>query len=248
MRRRSSGASRRAGSCTWRVEVSPSPSTPTALELGRLLAARELDPVSLAREAVEKARDARPAFNSVTGERALREAEESARRLRAGTPLGPLDGVPTVWKDLIDVEGVVTTAASGLRRNGPSARADATVVARLAAAGMVCIGKTNLSELSYSGLGLNPHFSTPPASSRARSAATRPARSASPPLSAASWGSTRPRRGSPATADGAGAVARQRGAAHDERRRRDRARRATPGRAAVPRAGRSAAAARRPRG
>jgi aspartyl-tRNA(Asn)/glutamyl-tRNA(Gln) amidotransferase subunit A len=142
--------------------VSPSPSTPTALELGRLLAARELDPVSLAREAVEKARDARPAFNSVTGERALREAEESARRLRAGTPLGPLDGVPTVWKDLIDVEGVVTTAASGLRRNGPSARADATVVARLAAAGMVCIGKTNLSELAYSGLGLNPHFSTPP--------------------------------------------------------------------------------------
>jgi aspartyl-tRNA(Asn)/glutamyl-tRNA(Gln) amidotransferase subunit A len=98
----------------------------------------------------------------VTEERALREAAESAARLRAGAPRGPLDGVPVAWKDLLDVAGTPTTAGSALRRDAGAATADAPVVARLAAAGMVCVGKTNLSELAYSGLGLNPHFGTPP--------------------------------------------------------------------------------------
>ena len=134
----------------------------SALELGRRLAAGELDAVALAEESLVRARAAGRAFIAVTEERARREAEASAARLRAGAPLGPLDGVPVAWKDLIDVEGVPTTAASALRRDAPPARADAPVVARLAAAGMVCAGKTNLSELAYSGLGLNPHFGTPP--------------------------------------------------------------------------------------
>ena len=133
----------------------------TALELGRRLAASELDPVAVTEEALARARDGGSAFISVTEERARREAAASAGRLGAGTPLGPLDGVPIAWKDLIDVEGVTTTAASALRRDAPPARADAPVVARLAAAGMVCVGKTNLTELAYSGLGLNPHFGTP---------------------------------------------------------------------------------------
>jgi len=135
--------------------------TPTALEVGRRLAVRELDPVAVAEQSLARARDAGCAFMALTEERALREAEASAARLRAGAPLSPLDGVPIAWKDLIDVEGVTTTAASALRRDAPPAGADAPVVARLAAAGMVCIGKTNLTELAYSGLGLNPHFGTP---------------------------------------------------------------------------------------
>jgi aspartyl-tRNA(Asn)/glutamyl-tRNA(Gln) amidotransferase subunit A len=134
---------------------------PTALETGRRLAAGELDAVALAEESLARARAAGCAFIAVTEERALREAAASAARLRAGASLGPLDGVPIAWKDLIDVEGVATTAASALRRDAAPARADAPVVARLAAAGMVCIGKTNLTELAYSGLGLNPHFGTP---------------------------------------------------------------------------------------
>jgi aspartyl-tRNA(Asn)/glutamyl-tRNA(Gln) amidotransferase subunit A len=136
--------------------------TATAIETGRRLAAGELDPVALAEESLARAHDAGCAFIAVTEERALREAGASAARLRAGAPLGPLDGVPIAWKDLIDVEGVATTAASALRRDAPPARADAPVVARLAAAGMVCVGKTNLTEFAYSGLGLNPHFGTPP--------------------------------------------------------------------------------------
>jgi aspartyl-tRNA(Asn)/glutamyl-tRNA(Gln) amidotransferase subunit A len=134
---------------------------PAALELGRRLAAGDLDSVALAEESLARARAAGCAFIALTEARALREAGASAARLRAGAPLSPLDGVPIAWKDLVDVDGVPTTAASALRRDAPPARADAPIVARLAAAGMVCIGKTNLTEFAYSGIGLNPHFGTP---------------------------------------------------------------------------------------
>ena len=137
------------------------PSVSSALEVGRRLAAGELDAVAVAEEALARARAAGCAFIALTEARARREAAASAARLRAGAPLGPLDGVPIAWKDLVDVAGVRTTAGSALRRDAPPATADAPVVARLAAAGLVCIGKTNLSELAYSGLGLNPHFGTP---------------------------------------------------------------------------------------
>jgi len=136
-------------------------SMPTALELGRRLAAGELEPVALAEESLARARDAGCAFIALTEERALREAAASAERLRAGAPLSGLDGVPIAWKDLIDVEGVPTTAASALRRDAAPASVDAPIVARITAAGMVCVGKTNLTEFAYSGLGLNPHFGTP---------------------------------------------------------------------------------------
>jgi aspartyl-tRNA(Asn)/glutamyl-tRNA(Gln) amidotransferase subunit A len=134
----------------------------TALALGRLLAARELDPVAVCEEALARARATTSVFIALTVERARAEARASAARLRAGTARGPLDGVPVAWKDLIDVAGTPTTAASALRRTAAPAAADAPVVAALAAAGMVCVGKTNLSELAYSGLGLNPHYGTPP--------------------------------------------------------------------------------------
>jgi aspartyl-tRNA(Asn)/glutamyl-tRNA(Gln) amidotransferase subunit A len=132
-----------------------------ALELGRRLAAGELDAIALSEEALERARATPGAFITITAERARGEAAASAARLRAGAPIGPLDGVPVAWKDLIDVAGAATTAASALLREAEPVAADAPVVARLAAAGMVCVGKTNLSELAYSGLGLNPHFGTP---------------------------------------------------------------------------------------
>ncbi|MGI9437107.1 MAG: amidase family protein, partial [Geminicoccaceae bacterium] len=76
-------------------------------------------------------------------------------------PLGPLDGVPIAWKDLIDVAGAPTTAASNLRRDIDPAETDAPIVACASAAGMVSLGKVNLTEFAYSGIGLNPHFGTP---------------------------------------------------------------------------------------
>lgn len=100
-------------------------------------------------------------FLSLTPERALREAAASTTRYLEGKPLSALDGVPIGWKDLIDVAGARTTAGSNLFRDAQPRTVDAPIVANAAAAGMVCIGKLNLTEFAYSGLGLNPNFGTP---------------------------------------------------------------------------------------
>ena len=119
------------------------------------------DPVQALEQALEKASQVPAVFISLTGERARREAEAAAARWRAGQPLSVFDGVPLAWKDLFDVAGSVTTAGAAYRRNAPAALLDAPTVGLLCRAGMVSVGKTNLSELAYSGLGLNPHFGTP---------------------------------------------------------------------------------------
>ncbi|MFP4273738.1 MAG: amidase family protein, partial [Paracoccaceae bacterium] len=93
--------------------------------------------------------------------RALAEARAAEARLKAGRALSPLDGVPVAWKDLIDMAGERTTAASDIYRDAALRTADAAVVANAAAAGLVSLGKLNLTEFAYSGLGLNPHFGTP---------------------------------------------------------------------------------------
>ncbi|MBP1127973.1 MULTISPECIES: amidase [Pseudomonas] len=119
------------------------------------------DPVQALEQALEKAARSPSVFISLSTERARREAEAAAARWRAGQPLSRLDGVPLAWKDLFDVAGSVTTAGAAYRRDAPAALLDAPVVGLLCRAGMVSLGKTNLSELAYSGLGLNPHFGTP---------------------------------------------------------------------------------------
>jgi aspartyl-tRNA(Asn)/glutamyl-tRNA(Gln) amidotransferase subunit A len=119
------------------------------------------DPVQVLEQALMHASMAPSVFISVSAERARREAQASAARWRAGQPLSVFDGVPLAWKDLFDVAGSVTTAGAAYRRNAPAAALDAPCVGLLCRAGMVSVGKTNLSELAYSGLGLNPHFGTP---------------------------------------------------------------------------------------
>ena len=135
----------------------------SAAELGRRLVAGGLDAVRLVESFLERieAYPDKTVFLTLTAERARREAEASAARHRAGRPFGPLDGVPTVWKDIIDVADTVTTAGSDLFRDNPPAAADAPVVAAAAAAGMVSLGKVTLPEFAFSGLGQNPHFGTP---------------------------------------------------------------------------------------
>ncbi|MBM0204687.1 hypothetical protein JNW90_17590 [Micromonospora sp. STR1s_5] len=83
-----------------------------------------------------------------------------ARRL-AGISLGPLDGAIVSIKDLFDVAGEVTLAGSRALRNATPAGADAAIVRRLRQAGAVIIGRTNMVEFAFSGLGLNPHTGTP---------------------------------------------------------------------------------------
>ncbi|MFC6335723.1 amidase [Pseudomonas sp. CCM 7891] len=119
------------------------------------------DPVQALERALDQASNVPGVFISLTAERARREAEASAARWRAGQPLSVFDGIPLAWKDLFDVAGSVTTAGAAFRRQAPAALLDAPSVGLLCRAGMVSLGKTNLSELAYSGLGLNPHFGTP---------------------------------------------------------------------------------------
>lgn len=132
-----------------------------ALELARAYAAGESDPVEAFEDALTKVVDVPAAFIALTAERGRREAEASRARWQAGQPLSALDGVPVAWKDLFDVAGSVTTAGSATRRELAPATVDAALVAKLTQAGLVNLGKTNLSEFAYSGLGLNPHFGTP---------------------------------------------------------------------------------------
>ena len=100
-------------------------------------------------------------FTRVTADRAMAEARAASLRLQDNCPRSALDGVPVVWKDLFDLEGIATTAGSQVLANTAPAKSDASVVARLKAAGMVCIGRVNMTEFAFSGLGLNPHFGTP---------------------------------------------------------------------------------------
>lgn len=100
-------------------------------------------------------------YARLTPGRARAEAAASAERAARGLRRGPLDGVPISIKDLFDTAGVETEAGSRLLRGRKPAR-DAACVERLGRAGMVCLGKTHLSELAFSGLGVNPMTATSP--------------------------------------------------------------------------------------
>jgi len=94
------------------------------------------------------------AFISVRESEALREAEAADSARAAGSTPGLLWGVPLAVKDLIDVRGMRTTAASRVRWDAPEAEEDAECVRRLRKAGAIVIGKTNLHEFAYGGSGV----------------------------------------------------------------------------------------------
>lgn len=93
------------------------------------------------------------------GAKAAARAADSLRR--AGIELSPLMGIPVSIKDLFDVAGETTRAGSIVLENASPAEQDATIVARLRAAGAVIVGRTNMVEFAYGGVGLNPHYGTP---------------------------------------------------------------------------------------
>ena len=90
-----------------------------------------------------------------------RAAAGHADDLRRHGVAPPFAGIPVSVKDLFDMAGDVTTAGSVALVDAPPARRDATAVARVRAAGFVPVGRTNMTEFAYSGIGLNPHFGTP---------------------------------------------------------------------------------------
>ncbi|MBB4183516.1 aspartyl-tRNA(Asn)/glutamyl-tRNA(Gln) amidotransferase subunit A [Sinorhizobium terangae] len=135
----------------------------TLASLAVLVQSGKLDPVKLVEETFHRieAHPDRSIFVGLTRDRAIKEAQAASSRLKAGRSLGLLDGLPVAWKDLFDLAGSVTTAGSVVFKDNPPAAADAPVVGALAAAGMVSVGRTNMSEFAFSGLGINPHYGTP---------------------------------------------------------------------------------------
>ncbi|MEO0486497.1 MAG: amidase family protein [Pseudomonadota bacterium] len=136
----------------------------TAAEQGRAIGAGDLDPVDIT-EGYLDAAAAHPhadrIYARMTADRARAEAVAAHDRAKAGMRLGPLDGVPISWKDLFDSAGVGTEAGSALLKGRVPGR-DAEVLAAATAGGLICLGKTHMSELAFSGLGLNPVTATPP--------------------------------------------------------------------------------------
>ena len=101
------------------------------------------------------------AFISVNRDQALLQATAMDRARASGTKFSPLMGIPISVKDLFDVEGQTTRAGSKVFSGAAPASQDAIAIERLRKAGAVLIGRTNMTEFAYSGLGLNPHYGTP---------------------------------------------------------------------------------------
>jgi aspartyl-tRNA(Asn)/glutamyl-tRNA(Gln) amidotransferase subunit A len=125
----------------------------TILELSTVLRKRQLSPVELARECLERIEKVNPALNAftlVTNELAMEQAQRAEDEIGQGKWRGPLHGIPIGLKDLIDTAGIPTTAGSELYKHRIPIH-NAEVVDRLEAAGAVLIGKQNLHEFAYGG-------------------------------------------------------------------------------------------------
>jgi aspartyl-tRNA(Asn)/glutamyl-tRNA(Gln) amidotransferase subunit A len=129
------------------------------LENGRT-SARKLVDQCIARIA-DPAGEGQRVFIHVDKDAAIEAAEAMDRLRKAKAAPSRFAGIPVSIKDLFDIKGQVTRAGSRALDDSPPAQADATVVARLRRAGFVVIGRTNMTEFAYSGIGINPHYGTP---------------------------------------------------------------------------------------
>jgi aspartyl-tRNA(Asn)/glutamyl-tRNA(Gln) amidotransferase subunit A len=122
--------------------------------------ARKLVEECLARIA-DPAGEGQRAFIHVDKEAALEAADAMDHLRKARAVPSPFAGIPVSIKDLFDIEGQVTRAGSRALEDSAPAEADAPAVARLRRAGFVVIGRTNMTEFAFSGIGINPHYGTP---------------------------------------------------------------------------------------
>jgi aspartyl-tRNA(Asn)/glutamyl-tRNA(Gln) amidotransferase subunit A len=129
------------------------------LENGRT-SARKLVDQCIARIA-DPAGEGQRVFIHVDKDAAIEAAEAMDRLRKAKAAPSRFAGIPVSIKDLFDIKGQVTRAGSRALDDSAPAQADATVVARLRRAGFVVIGRTNMTEFAYSGIGINPHYGTP---------------------------------------------------------------------------------------
>ena len=127
------------------------------------MAARRFSPVDVVEAHLARIAALDPrlhAFVEITGVDARLAAEAAHKARQSGHGLGPLHGIPIAIKDLVEVEGRITTGGSPSRRNSVSAH-NATLVQKLIGAGMVMLGKTHTVEFAYGAWGTNQHMGTP---------------------------------------------------------------------------------------
>jgi aspartyl-tRNA(Asn)/glutamyl-tRNA(Gln) amidotransferase subunit A len=138
--------------------------TPTLAQLSADLAAGRTTAEQLVEACLERIADpdgeGPRAFREVDGEGAREAARAMDALRRARAEPSPYAGIPVSVKDLFDVRGQSTRAGSIALDRAP-AETDATAVARWRRAGLVVLGRTNMTEFAFSGLGLNPHLGTP---------------------------------------------------------------------------------------
>jgi aspartyl-tRNA(Asn)/glutamyl-tRNA(Gln) amidotransferase subunit A len=131
----------------------------TALENGKTTSVQLVEEALARIEAHQASGGA--AYISVNKQQALAAARANDAARAAGYVPSLLSGLPVSVKDLFDIKGEVTAAGSKVLATEKAASADAVAVARLRAAGAILLGRTNMSEFAFSGLGLNPHYGTP---------------------------------------------------------------------------------------
>jgi len=135
----------------------------TVAELSRAFGERTLSPVDAVEALFERIRKRDPllhAFIAVYESDARLAAEAADRAIRAGHRVGPLHGVPIALKDLVDLQGRVTTGGSKVWTDRVSP-VTATLAERLIAAGMIVLGKTHTVEFAMGSFGTNTHMGTP---------------------------------------------------------------------------------------
>ena len=137
----------------------------TLYDAHRALLRGEISSVSLVNRALDRVEDPGGegcrTFLRVYRAAAMQAARAADTARAQGGEVSPLAGLPVSVKDLFDVAGEMTLAGSKVRANAAPAAADSAVVKRLRKAGAVIVGRTNMTEFAYSGLGLNPHYGTP---------------------------------------------------------------------------------------
>lgn len=137
----------------------------TIVELSRLLESRKMTSRQLVEQALAAIKDPHGegsrTFLLVHEREALATADRIDAQRRSEAKLPALVGIPISIKDLFDEAGVTTLGGSKALVGTPPATRDSTVVARLKKAGAIIIGRTNLTEFAFSGLGINPHYGTP---------------------------------------------------------------------------------------
>jgi aspartyl-tRNA(Asn)/glutamyl-tRNA(Gln) amidotransferase subunit A len=130
-----------------------------ALDAGQI-SSRALVEESLARIADPSGEGARVFIKVHAGQaRAMADAADTLRKV--GRSPGRYAGIPIALKDLFDIAGEPTPAGSAVLADAPPAAANAPVVARMLAAGFIPMGRVNMTEFAFSGLGINPHYGTP---------------------------------------------------------------------------------------